>query len=90
MDIQFHASTLEMINGVVWDCQSINLKYEKSIFVNSSVCLLSIGHTFAQRKQVTIKAGTIVPLQSVNTVLAREVEEGQTVDFRVSQDVLCK
>ena len=48
---------------------------------------MSIGHTFAQGKQVTIKAGTIVPLQSVNTVLAREVEEGQTVDFRVSQDV---
>ena len=39
MDIQFHASTLEMINEIVWDCQSINLKYEKSIFVNLSLPL---------------------------------------------------
>lgn len=42
--------------------------------------------TFAQ-KQVTIKAGTIVPLQSVNQVKAADVSEGQTVDFQVAQDV---
>lgn len=44
---------------------------------------------FAQEtKSVEIKAGTIVPLQAVNTVKAADVEEGQTVDFRVSQDVM--
>ena len=41
---------------------------------------------FAQ-KRVTIKAGTIVPLQAVNQVKAADVTEGQTVDFQVVQDV---
>lgn len=41
---------------------------------------------FAQ-KQVTIKAGSIVPLQSVKQVMAADVSEGQTVDFTVVQDV---
>ena len=44
----------------------------KKVILLISACLLSIGHTFAQSKQVTIKAGTIVPMQSVNTVLARD------------------
>ena len=52
--------------------------------------LLAMGlmsfNTFAQ-KQVTIKAGTIVPLQSVRQVKAADVSEGQTVDFQVVQDV---
>ena len=43
-------------------------------------------NVFAQ-KQVTIKAGTIVPLQSVKQVKAADVSEGQTVDFQVVQDV---
>lgn len=38
-------------------------------------------------KSVVLKAGTIVPLQSVNQVKAADVEEGQMVDFRVVQDV---
>ena len=41
---------------------------------------------FAQKK-VTIKAGTIVPLQSINLVKAADVEEGQSVDFRVINDI---
>lgn len=50
--------------------------------------LLICGTTLAQEaKTIVIKAGTIVPLQAVNTVKAADVEEGQTVDFRVSQDV---
>ena len=40
------------------------------------------------QKQVTIKAGTIVPLQSITEVKAADVDEGQTIDFRVSQDVI--
>lgn len=60
----------------------------KKLILLASVMLLSISQAFAQGKKVTLKAGTIVPLQAVNTVLAREVEEGQSVDFRVSQDVL--
>lgn len=42
--------------------------------------------SFAQKK-VTIKAGTIIPLQSVKQVMAADVAEGQTVDFNVVQDV---
>lgn len=49
-----------------------------------AVCLAS--SVFAQKK-VTIKAGTIVPLQSINLVKAADVEEGQSVDFRVINDV---
>ncbi len=44
---------------------------------------------FAQEhKNLEIKAGTIVPLQAVNTIKAADVEEGQSVPFRVSQDVI--
>ncbi len=51
--------------------------------------LLMGGTMFAQgTKSVEIKAGTIVPLQAVNTIKAADVEEGQAVDFKVSQDVM--
>ena len=39
-------------------------------------------------KQVTIKAGTIVPLVSVQRTKAADVAEGQTVDFKVARDVM--
>lgn len=42
---------------------------------------------FAQ-KEVTIKAGTIIPLQAVKAVQAADVEVGQAVDFMVSQDIM--
>ena len=41
---------------------------------------------FAQKK-VTVKAGTIIPLLSVQETKAADVTEGQTIDFRVAQDV---
>ena len=40
------------------------------------------------QKQVTIKGGTIVPLESTVKIKAADVNVGQTVDFRVSRDVL--
>ena len=50
------------------------------------MCLFLGAHTsFAQ--EIVLKAGTIIPLQSVNQVKAADVEEGQMVDFQVSQDV---
>lgn len=54
----------------------------------SALCLgmLAIG-AFAQ-KEVAVKAGTLVPFQSVNTVKAADVEEGQKLNFRVSRDVM--
>ena len=42
--------------------------------------------SFAQQK-VTIKAGSILPLQAVKQVMAADVTEGQTVDFNVIQDI---
>ncbi len=41
---------------------------------------------FAQQK-VTIKAGTAIPMQSVNTLKGGECFVGQTVEFRVIQDI---
>lgn len=41
----------------------------------------------AQSKSVVIKAGTPVELQSVKTVLARDVEVGDNVKFSVVSDV---
>lgn len=58
---------------------------KKSFFV-LAMTVISLM-TFAQKK-VTIKAGTIVPLISTNQVKAADVTEGQTVDFRVSQNVV--
>ena len=40
------------------------------------------------QKKVTIKGGTIVPLESTAKIKAADVNVGQTVDFRVSKDVL--
>lgn len=42
--------------------------------------------TFAQ-KEVTVKAGTLVPLQVVNYTKAADVNVGQKVLFRVSRDI---
>lgn len=50
--------------------------------------LLAIsGFAFAQ-KTVTIKGGTIVPVEAVRNVRATEVQVGQNVDFKVSRDVI--
>ena len=46
-----------------------------------------VPFSVSAQKQVTLKAGSIVPLQSVNQVKAADVSEGQTVDFQVVQDV---
>lgn len=48
---------------------------------------MAISFAVAQ-KSVTIKAGTIVPLQAVKQVKAADVNEGETVDFRVITDIV--
>ena len=53
------------------------------LLLASAICTCS----FAQKK-VTIKAGTIVPLESVQAVRATQVHEGEYVDFKVSRDVI--
>lgn len=53
------------------------------------ITIFCIGKIQAQTdKDVVVKAGTIVLLQSVNQVKAADVKEGQMVDFRVVRDVL--
>ncbi len=49
------------------------------------LCLMSLA-TFAQ-KEVTVKAGTLVPLQIINPTKAADVSVGQKVAFRVSRDI---
>lgn len=53
----------------------------KKILVSLVLCLMSIA-TFA-KKEVTVKAGTLVPLQVVNPTKADDVK----VVFRVSRDI---
>ena len=50
-----------------------------------ALCIMSMS-TFAQ-KEVTVKAGTLVPLQVVNYTKAADVKVGQKVAFRVSRDI---
>lgn len=45
------------------------------------------GFAFGQ-KTVTIKGGTIVPVEAVKNVRATEVQIGQNVDFKVARDVI--
>ena len=53
-----------------------------------TIALVTICSIVSAQKQVTIKAGTIIPMQSINNVKAADVSEGQTVDFQVMQDIL--
>ena len=57
----------------------------KKLFLSLALCCMSVV-TFAQ-KEVTIKAGTLIPFQSVNTVKAADVDEGQKLNFRVARDI---
>jgi len=45
------------------------------------------GFAFGQ-KTVTIKGGTIIPVEAVKNVRATEVQIGQNVDFKVARDVI--
>lgn len=57
----------------------------KKLLLSLVLCLMSMA-TFAQ-KEVTVKAGTLVPLQVVNPTKAADVSVGQKVAFRVSRDI---
>ncbi len=57
----------------------------KKLFMCVVLCLMTVA-SFAQ-KEVTVKAGTLVPLQIVNSTKAADVSVGQKVAFRVSRDI---
>ena len=65
---------------------TVKRKYMKKTFFILVLGLMSLT-TFAQ-KQVTVKAGTLIPFQSVNTVRAADVDEGQKLNFRVARDII--
>lgn len=58
----------------------------KKVILSMALLAMS-GLAFAQ-KQVTIKGGTIVPVEAVKNVRATEVQVGQNVDFRVTRDIV--
>lgn len=53
-----------------------------------SLALLALSSFAFAQKQVTIKGGTIVPVEAVKNVRATEVQVGQNVDFRVTRDII--
>ena len=57
----------------------------KKVFFSLALSVMAICAAVAQ--EVTVKAGTIVPLQVANQVNAVDVNEGQKVLFKVSRDV---
>jgi len=59
----------------------------RKLFLFISFCV-GVAASAQNEKSVVIKAGTIVPIQSVHSVKAADVEFGQTVDFKVVKDVM--
>lgn len=57
----------------------------KKLLLCLGMCLMSVV-TFAQ-KEVTVKAGTLVPLQISNPTKAADVSVGQKIAFKVSRDI---
>lgn len=60
----------------------------KKLLLILALSVMAISASTAQ--EVTIKAGTIVSLEAVSNVKAARVHEGQSVDFRVTKDVVVK
>ena len=52
------------------------------------MCMTMIASSAFAQKYVTIKAGTIIPLQAVRQIKAADVNEGEMVDFRVVNDIV--
>lgn len=53
-----------------------------------SLAFLAMSGLAYAQKTVTIKGGTIVPVEAVRNVRATEVQVGQNVDFKVVRDVI--
>lgn len=74
------------LTACVWVSDGHNFSNKmKKLFFSLVLCTMSMA-TFAQ-KEVTVKAGTLVPLQVVNPTQAADVKKGQKVAFRVSRDI---
>ena len=85
--LQSHASTFLMVS---WDCSTANSGVMKKHFLKLVLffgLVLSPMCLSAQAEKAVVKAGTVVELQSVKTVYARDVEIGDVVKFKVVADV---
>ena len=81
--LQFHASTFLMVS---WDCGTANSDMMKKHFLKFVLffgLMLSPMCVSAQTGKAVVKAGTVVELQAVKTVYARDVEIGDNVKFNV-------
>ena len=85
--LQFHASTFLMVS---WNCGTANSDMMKKHFLKFVLffgLMLSPMCLSAQTGKAVVKAGTVVELQAVKTVYARDVEVGDNVKFNVVADV---
>lgn len=53
-----------------------------------SLALITLSGMAMAQKQVTIKGGTIVPVEAAHNVRAADVNIGQNVDFKVSRNII--
>ncbi len=53
-----------------------------------SLFLMATSMSVFAQKEVTIKGGTVVPVEAIRNIRATEVNEGQNVDLKVSRDVV--
>lgn len=60
----------------------------KKILFLMMVAFLCMPSKAQKQSDVVIKAGTIVSLEAINNVKASQVHEGQTIDFKVSRDII--
>lgn len=60
---------------------------KKILFLMMAVLIFATANA-QEKKEVTVKAGTIVPLEAIGNIRASQVHEGQSIDFKVSRDVL--
>ncbi len=60
-------------------------------FVGKRTLIMAMGlfvaTSYANAREVVLKAGTAIPMQLVNTVNGKEAAVGQIVDFRVTSDI---
>lgn len=73
-----------------WGLQRRNVYAMRKAFFKLALVLglvVSPVCAFAQGHMAVVKTGTVVELQSVNTVYARDVEVGDNVKFKVVSDV---
>lgn len=60
----------------------------KKILFLMMITLACITSKAQEKQEIVIKAGTIVPLKAISNIKASQVHEGQTIDFKVSRDIL--